>query len=99
MNIYVTIGARSADHLRYTPPPLGSKCQTASLDNVEGNMALSAQPDLGSFQEAGICAAVGLMAIGAILRDGRVLKDDRTSVPGVARIAQLVCRKAFHQLL
>ena len=50
---------------------------------MEGNVAFPAQPDWRSFQQGGVGAAVGLMAIEAILHDGRVLKNERTSVLGV----------------
>jgi len=51
---------------------------------MEGNVAIPAQPDWRLFEQAGIWAAVGLMAIEAILHDGRVLKNERTPVLGVA---------------
>jgi hypothetical protein len=53
------------------------------FDVVEGNVALPAQPDYRGFQQAGEWAAVGLMAIEAILHDGRVLINERTPVLGV----------------
>ena len=48
----------------------------------------------GSFQQGGIGAAVGLMAIEAILHDGRVLKNERTSVLGVTIKAKFSIGKA-----
>ena len=78
MDVPVTVDARRAHHL-IRPYPRGHE-----TDVVEGNVALPAQPDYRLFQQGGIGAAVGLMAIEAILQDGRVLKKERTPVLGVA---------------
>jgi len=80
VDVPVTVDARAAGHQIYpclVPRP------DPEIDVVEGNVALPAQPDRRGFQQAGIGAAVGLMAIEAILHDGRVLKNEGTPVLGV----------------
>ena len=75
----MTVEARPADHHIWPGlPPRGLE-----TEGVEVNVALPAQPDGRGFQQAGKVAAVGLMAIEAILHDGRVLKNERTSELGV----------------
>ena len=49
-------------------------------------------------QQAGIAAAVGKMAIEAILHDRRVLKNERTSVLGVTIKAEFFIGKLLYQL-
>jgi hypothetical protein len=68
------------------------------IDGVELNVALPAQPDRRGFQEAGICAAVGLMAIETILQNGRMLIKKRTSLLGVTRKAKLPVGKPLYEL-
>jgi len=89
MDVPVAVEARPADH--DTRPRLRPREQ--ETDGVEVNVALPAQPDGRRFQQAGIVAAVGLMAIEAILHDGRVLKKDRAPVLGVAIKAQFLVGK------
>jgi hypothetical protein len=82
----VTVEAPRAHHLIRPYPPRerrGRATLGLETDVVEGNVALPAQPDYRLFQQGGIGAAVGLMAIEAILHDGRVLKNERTSVLSV----------------
>ena len=79
MDVPVTIDARRAHHLIRPYHP--RVCPERGV--VEGNVALPAQPDGRLFQQGGIGAAVGLMAIEAILHDGRVLKKERTPVLGM----------------
>ena len=50
------------------------------------------------FQQSGIGAAVGLMAIEAILQDGRVLKKERTPVLGVTSKAKFSSVNSFYEL-
>ena len=82
MDVPVTVDARAAGHKTY-PRLYTSRRPDRIREVVEGNVAIPAQPDWRGFQQAGIGAAVGLMAIEAILHDGRVLKKERTPVLGV----------------
>jgi len=91
----VTVDAPAAGHHIYPCLWLPSDRE---IDVVVGNVALPAQPDGRGFQQAGIGAAVGLMAIEAILYDGRVLKNERTSVLGVAIKAEFFIGKPLYQL-
>ena len=80
MDVPVTVDARRAGHHIYPylcPPP------NRVILVVEGNVAFPAQPDWRFFQQVRKGAAVGLMAIEAILHDGRVLKKERTPVLGM----------------
>ena len=61
-------------------------------------MALPAQPDYRLFQQGGIGAAVGLMAIEAILQDGRVLEQERPPVLGVTIKAQFFVANSLYEL-
>ena len=79
--------------------PLASLPRRLETDVVEGNVALPAQPDGRGFQQAGIGAAVGKMAIEAILHDGRVLINERTSVLGVTIKAEFFIGKPLYQLV
>ena len=65
---------------------------------MEGNVALPAQPDGRNFQQVGKGAAVGLMAIKAILHDRRVLKNERTPVLGVTIKAQFLVANSLYEL-
>jgi len=66
---------------------------------MEGNVALPAQPDHRGFQQFGIGAAVGLMAIEAILHDGRVLKNEGTAVLGMTLEAKFSIGKPLYELV
>lgn len=61
-------------------------------------MALPAQSDYRLFQQGGIGAAVGLMAIEAILQDGRVLEEERPPVLGVTIKAQFLVANSLYEL-
>ena len=50
------------------------------------------------FQQGGIVAAVGLMAIEAILHDGRMLKNERTPVTGVTIEAKFFIANSLYEL-
>ena len=91
----VTVDARRAGHHIYPSlfPP-----RDREIDVVEGNVAIPAQPDWRLFQQAGIGAAVGLMAIEAILHDGRVLINERTSVLGVTIEAKFSSGNSLYEL-
>ena len=78
-----------ADHYPYPRLPIRRR----EIGGVEGNVALPAQPFGRRFQQGGKVAAVGLMAIEAILHDGRVLKKERAPVLGVATKAQFLVGK------
>ena len=81
----MTVDARRAGHHIYPCLPCLPRPdrERSELGAVEGNVAIPAQPNWRLFQQAGIGAAVGLVAIEAILHDGRVLKNEGTSVLGV----------------
>jgi hypothetical protein len=87
VDVPVAVDARRAGHLIYpcrsVPQPSPRRRCDPEIGGVEGNVAIPAQPDGRLFQQGGIVAAVGLMAIEAILHDGRVLKKERTPVLGV----------------
>ena len=91
----VTVDARRAGHHIYPSllPP-----RDREIGVVEGNVALPAQPDWRGFQQTGIGAAVGLMAIEAILHDGRVLKNERTSVLGMTVEAKFSSGNSLYEL-
>lgn len=94
MDVPVTVDARRAGHHIYPflcPPD-------REIDVVEGNVAIPAQPDWRLFQQGGIGAAVGLVAIEAILHDGRVLKNEGTSVLGVTIKAKFSGGNSLHEL-
>jgi hypothetical protein len=87
VDVPVTVNAAAAGHLIY---PCGSirdflisRPRDREIGGVEGNVAIPAQSDRRFFQQGGIGAAVGLMAIEAIFQDGRVLKNERTAVLSV----------------
>jgi hypothetical protein len=88
VDVPVTVDAAAAGHLIYpcrsVPQPSPRRRCDPEIGSVKGNVAIPAQPDGRGFQQGGIGAAVGLMAIEAILHDGRVLKKERTPVLGVA---------------
>ena len=100
MDVLVTVDARPAHHHRrpYPRPPGPVGIDLIELDAVEGNVALPAQPDCRGFQQAGEWAAVGLVAIEAILHDGRVLKKERTPVLGVTIKAQFLVANSLYEL-
>jgi len=95
MDVPVAVEARPADH--DTRPRLRPREQ--ETDGVEVNVALPAQPDGRRFQQAGIVAAVGLMAIEAILHDGRVLKNERAPVLGVTIKAKFFIGKPLDEMV
>lgn len=95
MDVPVTVDARRAGHHIY---PCLCRPPGREIEVVEGNVAIPAQPDWRGFQQAGICAAVGLMAIEAILHDGRVLKNERTSVLGVTVEAKFSGGNSLYEL-
>ncbi len=97
MDVPVTVDAPRAGHHIYPCPSLRRRPDRESCV-VEGNVALPAQPDWRCFQQGGIGAAVGLMAIEAILQDGRVLKNERTSVLGVTIEAKFSGGNSLYQL-
>jgi hypothetical protein len=80
VDVPVTVDARRPGHHIY---PCLCRPPDREFEVVEGNVAIPAQPDWRGFQQGGIGAAVGLMAIEAILHDGRVLKNERTPVLSV----------------
>ena len=80
VDVPVTVDAGRAGHHIH---PGRSRSPDGEIDVVEGNVAIPAQPDGRLFQQAGIRGAVGLMAIEAILHNGRVLKNEGTPVLGV----------------
>ena len=91
----MTVDAPAAGHHIYPclcPPP------DREIEGVEGNVAFPAQPERRGFQQGGISAAVGLMAIEAILHDGRVLKKERTSVLGVTVEAKFSGGNSLYEL-
>ena len=65
---------------------------------MEGNVALPAQPDGRLFQQGRIGTAVGLMAIEAILQDGRMLKKERPPVLGVTIKAKFSDVNSLYEL-
>ena len=95
MDVPVTVDAPAAGHHIYP-------CLWLPRDRVilvvEGNVAIPAQPDRRGFQQGGIGAVVGLMAIEAILHDGRVLKNERTSVLGVTVEAKFSGGNSLYEL-
>ena len=102
MDVPVTVDARRAGHHIC---PYSFVCLALTLrppdrerNSVEGNVAIPAQPDGRGFQQGGIGAAVGLMAIEAILHDGRVLKNERTSVLGVTIEAKFSSGNSLYEL-
>ena len=100
----VTVDAPAAGHHIYPclssrrPAGLPSDRERGNSSIVEGNVAFPAQPDWRGFQQGGIGAAVGLMAIEAILHDGRVLKNERTSVLGVTIKAKFSGGNSLYEL-
>jgi hypothetical protein len=94
VDVLVTVDAPPADRDIY--PRLSGREREVRV--VEGNVAIPAQPDWRLFQEGGIGAAVGLMAIEAILQDGRVLKNEWTSVLGVTIEAEFSGADSLYQL-
>jgi len=80
VDVPVTVDTPRAGHHIY---PGLFRPPNREIGVVEGNVAFPAQPDWRGLQQGGIGAAVGLMAIEAILHDGRVLKNERTPVLGV----------------
>jgi hypothetical protein len=101
VDVPVTIDARRAHHLTRPYPPRERRCRFAlglETDVMEGNVALPAQPDGRLFQQGGIGAAVGLMAIEAILQDGWVLKKERTPVLGVTIKAKFSNVNSIYEL-
>ena len=95
MDVPVTVDAPAAGHHIY---PCPCRPPDRVILGVEGNVAIPAQPDRRSFQQGGIGAAVGLMAIEAILHDGRVLKKERTSVLGVTVEAKFSGGNSLYEL-
>jgi len=88
MDVPVAVDARRPDHYPYPCLPIHQE-----IGLVEGNVALPAQSFDRSFQQGGKVAAVGLMAVEAILHDGRVLKNEGAPVLGVATKAQFPIAK------
>jgi len=88
VDVPVAVDARPPDHYPYPHPPIHRE-----IGGVEGNVALPAQPLDRSFQQGGKVAAVGLMAVEAILHDGRVLKNVGAPVLGVATEAKFFIGK------
>jgi hypothetical protein len=95
VDVPVTVDAPAAGHHIY--PGLWLP-RDREIEVVEGNVAIPAQPDWRLFQQGGIGAAVGLMAIEAILHDGRVLKNKRTSILGVAVEAKFSGGNSLYEL-
>ena len=95
MDVPVTVDAPAAGHHIYPCFCTPSDCER---EVVEGNVAIPAQPDGRGFQQGGIGAAVRLMAIEAILHDGRVLKEERTSVLGVTFEAKFFGGNSLYEL-
>ena len=95
MDVPVTVDAPAAGHHIY---PCPCRPPDRVILGVEGNVAIPAQPDWRGFQQGGIWAAVGLMATEAILQDGRVLKNERTSVLGVTLKAKFSTGKPLYEL-
>ena len=95
MDVPVTIYAPGADH--HIRPDLG-RISDREFEVVEGNVAIPAQPDGRLFQQGGIGGAMGLMAIEAILHDGRVLKNERTPVLGVTIEAKFISGNSLYEL-
>jgi hypothetical protein len=94
VDVPVTVEACPADHHIYP----GLPAPGLESEGVEVNVALPAQPDGRGFQQGRIGAAVGLMAIEAILHDGRVLKNERTPVLGVTIKAKFFIGKPPDEL-
>ena len=94
MDVPVTVDAPAAGH--HTSPGKSTRCR--EIGDVEGSVALPAQPDWRYFQQGGIGTAVGLMAIKAILHDGRVLKNVRTPVLGVTIEAKFFIGTSLDEL-
>ena len=65
---------------------------------MKDKVAVPAQPDRRDLQQAGVCAAVGLVAVEAILHDRRMLKNERTPVLSVTVEAKLIIGKSFYEL-
>ena len=93
----MTVDAPAAGHHIY-PCLCTSRPPDRKTGVVEGNVAIPAQPDWRGFQQGGIVAAVGLMAIEAILHDGRVLKNEGTSVLGVTIEAKFSGGNSLYEL-
>jgi hypothetical protein len=102
VDVPVTVDARRAGHhihpssFVFLAPTFRPPDRERNV--VEGNVAFPAQPDWRGFQQGGIGAAVGLMAIEAILHDGRVLKKERTSVLGVTIEAKFSSGNSLYEL-
>ena len=80
MDVEVTIGARSPYELAFVVSP-------GSIEGVEIDMALPAQPDFRSFQHPRIVAAMGIMTVRAIFRDRGMLEEKGAAFLLVARVA------------
>lgn len=101
VDVPVTVEACRAHHLTRPYPARQLRGRAAlglETDVVESNVTLPAQPDGRLFQQGGISAAVGLMAIEAILHDGRVLKNVWPPVLGVTIEAKFSRGNSFYEL-
>src|SRR5690242_5613372 len=58
-------------------------------------MALRAEPRVGDFQQPVVDRAVGLMAVGAVFKRGRMFPQERTAPLGVAGVTVLVDASLF----
>jgi hypothetical protein len=97
VDVPVTVDARRAGHHIY-PSLFPPRPSDREIGVVEGNVAIPAQPDGRLFQQGGIGAAVGLMAIEAILHHGRVLKNEGTPVLGVTIEAKFSSGNSLYEL-
>jgi hypothetical protein len=95
VDIPVTVDASAAGHHIY---PCPCRPPDRVIEVVESNVAFTAQPEWRGFQKGGISAAVGLMAIEAILQDGRVLKNVRAAVLGVTVEAEFSGGNRLYEL-
>ena len=91
----MAVDARRAGHHIY--PGLGRPAD-GEIEVVEGDVAIPAQPDGRLFQQGGIGAAVGLMAIEAVFHDRRVLKHEGTPVLGVTIEAKFSIGNSLYKL-
>jgi len=95
VDVPVTVDASRTGHHIY---PGFVRPPDREIEVVEGDVAFPAQPDWRGFQQGGIGAAMGLMAIEAILQDGRVLKNERTPVLGVTIEAKFSGGNSLYEL-
>lgn len=93
----VTVEARSHHFIGPRRRPLSCN-KGLETELVKGDVALPAQPERRGLQQAGICAAVGLMAVEAVLHHGRVLKNRRAPILCVTRKAKLSIGKPPYEL-